>query len=498
MQGALLRLTLFLDFFLPSLFFIFLYSSYKRRVKLRKERDTLLMEKEAALGFVHNVGEVFADSEAVDMEALLARLLHYAIRTCKASSGAIHLLNPKQSRLEARAVSGVFPPPFESNLAQLNLEHNASAQLDRLVRNTPIPLGTGLIGEAAALGNSILIEDAELDSRIPLGPVPFLKIRTLLVVPMRFGNRTIGVMTLINRISSRGFALPDLNLAQALAAQASVPIHYAGLQEALEEKREIDRDIHLAQQIQNSLLPQEIPIYPSIELAAFSYPAMEIGGDYYDFIEIDDQHIGLVIADVSGKGIGGALMMAVCRSVLSVNAKNVYNPSHMLTSLNNTLSSNLPEDMFISMLYMVLNLDTHLLSYARAGHEAPVIIRQNDSICEQTETAGIAIGLVDDKTFEQITETRNVALEAGDLIVTYTDGITEAMNKNQEEWGKENLILSTRRRARASAHDLLDSIRADVLEFTGNTRQYDDMTMLALKIVKPADSSRPAAPKQPD
>jgi sigma-B regulation protein RsbU (phosphoserine phosphatase) len=482
MNGFLPWLTMFLDLILVAVFGIILLVNYRWRQKLKKQRDILLKEKEAALGFVHNVGEVFADSEKVDMDSLLARVLHYAVRTCKASSGAIYLTNTKTSRLEARSVSGVFPPPFELDLDLLDLEEDATGKLEKLVKNTPIQLGSGLIGESAVLGNSILIEDAEMDSRIPQIPDDFLKIRTLLVVPMRFGNHTIGVMSLANRTSGGRFSLPDLNLAQALAAQASVPIHYAGLQETLEEKRQLDHDMQIAQQIQSSLLPQQLPAFPGVELAAFNHPAMDIGGDYYDCINIDDKHIGLAIADVSGKGIGGALMMAVCRSVLRVNATNVYDPSSMLCSLNKILSSNLAEDMFITMLYMVLNLDTHQLSYARAGHEAPIIIRNGEAKAEQNETAGIAIGLVDNDTFGSVIETRNVSLHAGDLVVTYTDGITEAMNSAGNEWGIEPLVQSIEKMADATAPDLLDNIRREVLSFTGNNRQSDDMTMLALKV----------------
>ncbi len=482
MQGFLLWLTIFFDLLIPAIFGTVLIINYRRRIRLRAERDILLQEKEAALGFVHNVGEVFADSETVDMNTLLSRVLHYAVRTCKASSGAVYLNNVKTCQLEARAVSGIFPPPIDFNGELLSLEYRAADELERRVRNAPIPLGQGIIGEAAVLGNSILIEDAELDSRVPQIGVEFLRIRTLLIVPMRFGNHTIGVMVLVNRIDGGRFALPDLNLAQALAAQASVPIHYAGLQEALEEKRELDRGLQIAQQIQHSLLPQQLPSFETVDIAAFSSPAMDIGGDYYDLIHIDEKHIGLAIADVSGKGIGGALMMAVCRGVIRVNAEKVYDPSFVLTSMNKALSSTLTEDMFVTMLYMVLNLETHLLSYARAGHEAPIIIRKGETRAAQVETPGIAIGLVDSDTFESVIETQHVNLHAGDLVVSYTDGITEAMNSAQEEWGTERLIQSVERMADAAVDDLLDNVRESVLAFTGGGRQYDDMTMLALKV----------------
>jgi sigma-B regulation protein RsbU (phosphoserine phosphatase) len=321
-----------------------------------------------------------------------------------------------------------------------------------------------------------------MDVRVPQTPIEFLRIRTLLLVPMRFGDDVIGVMILANRTGNSRFANSDLNLAQALAAQASVPIHYAGLQEALEQKRQLDRDMQIARQIQHSLLPQSLPWLPTVDVAGFNHPALDIGGDYYDVIEIDEKHIGLVIADVSGKGIGGALMMAVCRSVLQANAQDEYDPASMLASLNQTLSVNLAEDMFISMLYMVLNTENHLLSYARAGHEAPLILHKDTTEMDRQETAGIAIGLVDTPTFSSITETRNVQLKSGDLVVTYTDGITEAMNEQNQEWGLSKLIESIQKHQKDTASDLLDHIEADVLSFVGNTPQYDDMTMLAIQI----------------
>ncbi|MEI6891963.1 MAG: GAF domain-containing SpoIIE family protein phosphatase [Pontiella sp.] len=482
MHGLLIWFTLFIGLIIPTFFCLILFINRRLRLRLQRQRDTLLQEKEAVLGFVNNVGEVFAESEKIDMEVLLSRVLHYAVRTCKAGSGAIYFFNPRTTQLEARSISGVFPPPFETSSSALNLATNAAQKLEELVKNTTIKLGEGLVGESALQGNSILVEDAELDSRVPQMDSDFLKIRTLLVVPMRFGNHTIGVMVLANRTNEGQFSLQDLNLAQALAAQASVPIHYAGIQETLEEKRELDRGMQMAQQIQNSLLPQQIPTFASVEVAAFSHPAMDIGGDYYDFIHIDEKYIGLAIADVSGKGIGGALMMAVCRSVIRVNAEKVYDPATMLTSMNKTLSSNLAEDMFISMLYMVLNLDTHQLSYARAGHEAPIIIRNGERKAEQVETGGIAIGLVDSEIFAEVIETRTIQLHSGDLVVSYTDGITEAMNSAGEEWGTDTLIHSIEKMASASANDLLENIRQDVVTFTGNNRQSDDMTMLALKI----------------
>ncbi|MCF7847846.1 MAG: SpoIIE family protein phosphatase [Kiritimatiellales bacterium] len=482
MQGFFIWLTVFLNLLLPAVLVMVIYADLKYRRKIKAERDVLLQEKEVMLGFVDNIGEVFADSDEVSMDTLLTRVLHYAVRTCKANAGVIYLVNSQGSYLEARTISGIFPPLHSAGGKQIEQALSKSQQLEQIIRNHPIHMGRGLVGEAAAIGNSILVEDAEMDARVPQHKADFLKIHTMLVVPMRFGNQTIGVMCLVNRVNGKKFTMANLGLAQSLADQASIPIHYAGLQEALDQKRQFDRDLQIAQQIQNSLLPRKLPSYSSVELAAFNDPALEIGGDYYDIVQIDEKHIGIVIADVSGKGVGGALMMAVCRSVLRGNAPKERDPAQMLASLNRILSSNLADDMFISMLYMVLNLDTHELCFARAGHEAPLLLRKGELEAVPLPSGGIAIGLAGNSVFAAAIETKVVQLEAGDMVVTYTDGITEAMDMADNEWGLDNLKEAIRTEGNASASDLLENIRQRVQRFVGDRRQYDDMTMLVLKI----------------
>ena len=473
-------------FEIPILLIALLIALYTLRLQqrnrtLRRERAELRQEKEVTLGFVENVSQVFTNAESVEMDQLLRRVLHYAVRTCKAGSGAIYLLDKRGKYLHARALSGVIPPLFELH-AELVPEANSTESLHQLLIDRRLRRGETVIGEVATQGSALLIEDAELDARIPQLPIDFLRIRTLLLTPMRFGNEVIGVMVLANRTGNNRFSLSDLSLSQALAAQASVPIHYAELQEALEEKRQLDRDMQIARQIQHSLLPQELPALPGVELAGFNHPALDIGGDYYDVIEINEHQVAMVIADVSGKGIGGALMMAVCRSVIQAEAPQHADPAAMLIRLNETLSVNLAEDMFISMLYMVLNTQTHELSIARAGHEAPLILHRDNPSVDRTESSGIAIGLVDAITFSSIIETVRVQLHPGDLVLTYTDGITEAMNAQDEEWGIDNLIEVIENQAANSAAEMIKTIEKEVLHFAGNRPQHDDMTLLAIHL----------------
>jgi sigma-B regulation protein RsbU (phosphoserine phosphatase) len=263
-----------------------------------------------------------------------------------------------------------------------------------------------------------------------------------------------------------------------------VPIHYAGLRAALEQKEQLDRDIHAAQQIQSSLLPQNIPHPQGVQLGAFNLPAYDIGGDYYDFIQIDDDHLGIAIADVSGKGIGGAMMMAVCQGILRTRAQQEQSPASMLSELNRVLSDNLAEDMFITMLYMVLNTKTRELKFARAGHERPLLCHGvgEHRIPQPLDAPGIAIGLASPDVFDAVIQDVSIQLEPNDGIIVYTDGITEALNEEGEEWGMENFTRLIQEAPPSGPEPLLNTIRLELNRYIGAQQQYDDMTLLALRI----------------
>ncbi len=450
--------------------------------KFRRQNLALRQEREVIFDFVHNIGEVFADAEELKAEYLLKRILFFATKTGKAASGAIYLFNTDRTQLFARAVSGIFPPLYDADQVQNEQLLAKSQHLEMLVRTRAVSSGEGLIGSAAAVGSGIIIEDAELDARVPVYADAFLKIRSLLIVPMRFGNEILGVIVLINRTDGQPFTPGDFNLIQAMADQASVPVHYAGLKAALDQKRQLDRDMQAAQQIQNSLLPQQLPQIAGTRLAAYNLPAFNIGGDYYDFIEIDSDHLGIVIADVAGKGIGGAMMMAVCQGVLRARAPQEKSPAAMLSELNRVLSANLAEDMFITMLYMILNTKSRELTFARAGHESPLLKRNGPEAPEPLNSSGIAIGLADADIFDKAIKDVSIHLISGDIVVLYTDGITEAQNEENEEWSSGRLIQAIADESASGVDSLTKAIRDRIARFVGAQQQYDDMTLIALEV----------------
>lgn len=454
---------------------------YFRWLKQRKICEQLLQEKEVIFGFIHDVGEVFAESEQIEPDLLLKRVLYYALRTTRASSGAIYLINPQSESLHARAITGIFPPLVEDITGTIDATISKSKHIENLVRTRVIQKGEGIIGAVADLGTPLLIADAECDPRVPHHQLDFLRIHSLLLVPMRFHQNVTGVLAVVNRVDGRQFMESDLGLLQSLADQASAAVYYAGLRDSLDEKKRIDHDLALARQIQASLLPSELPKIPGFEIAAFNQPAKEIGGDYYDVITIDDRHIGFAIADVSGKSIGGAMLMSVCRSVVRAQAPGHLSPADLLRSINRVLDKDIAEDMFITMIYMVLHLDTRKLVIARAGHEKPLIIKGGQRI-ETISSSGTAIGLTEPAVFDSLISETSVMLEPGDMMVAYTDGITEAMNTSKDEWGLEPFIETCVGAAPEGSHSLVNHVRQRIQRFVGEYPQYDDMTLLALRV----------------
>jgi sigma-B regulation protein RsbU (phosphoserine phosphatase) len=465
---------------LQGMLFFMLYRSSRHARQLRRVRDGLIQQRNTTFGFIHDMGEIFTDSLDVHIEGMLDKALFYATRTCNARSAVVYLINQEKGDLEVRALAGIFPPLHEEVTLQPGSVTNRSSVIDKMVRNARFAIGEGVVGEVALRGAALLIEDAELDDRVPKHRTDFLKITSIVLVPMRFGRKVVGVVALANRADGNPFTQADTNMLQALADQSAVPLHYAGLSKLVEEKNQMDRDMRFAHQIQCLLLPQQLPDVADFGVAAFNHPAMAIGGDYYDFIRIDEDHLGFAIADVSGKGVGGAMIMSACRTFVRALAPQYYSPAEMLRDLNKRLSPDLAEDMFVSMLYMVLNLKTSQLLVARAGHERPILNRGGTNCLMDGD--GIAIGLTDPDVFGALIDDVEYQLKKGDMVVAYTDGITEAMDEVDNEWGVENLQIAVSDMAKQGTTAMIAETRKRILEHIGTRPQYDDMTIVAFRV----------------
>ncbi|MCC7517695.1 MAG: SpoIIE family protein phosphatase [Verrucomicrobiae bacterium] len=247
------------------------------------------------------------------------------------------------------------------------------------------------------------------------------------------------------------------------------------------EREQFERDFEMARDIQRVLLPSEFPNVPNADIGAMSVPARKVGGDYYDVVIVDGDHRGFAIADVSGKGVGAALLMTMCRTALRQTAVGNLSPRQVISRVNTILRPDLKEDLFISMTYGVFDTRTRTLRFCRAGHEPLLVWRSGAAQPERRLPKGMAIGFAEGKDFEEALAEEEVRLEKGDLTLFYTDGITEAMNAAGEEFGLARLEGIIRETDRLPARQRVHEIDKHVATFIGAIPQGDDRTLLLLR-----------------
>jgi sigma-B regulation protein RsbU (phosphoserine phosphatase) len=251
--------------------------------------------------------------------------------------------------------------------------------------------------------------------------------------------------------------------------------------ETRQQKEKLDRELEIAKEIQQLLFPPSSPKIKGFDLSYMNQAATEVGGDYFDFIPIDNNRIGIVIADVSGKGVPGALIMTMVRSIMRSIAPGNLSSRAVLCEINNQISKDLKPDMFITMLYMILDSHNRILTLARAGHDPLVFYHAKEKKNELIKGKGMGIGIVQGKEFEDVLEERVIKLESNDVVCIYTDGATEAKDTNGKEFGKEGLCDAVSVAASGSAQSVVSNIRQRIYRFTGGSPQHDDLTLLVLK-----------------
>ncbi|MFY8001819.1 MAG: PP2C family protein-serine/threonine phosphatase [Candidatus Kapaibacteriota bacterium] len=247
----------------------------------------------------------------------------------------------------------------------------------------------------------------------------------------------------------------------------------------LEENERMHQEIAAAKSVQQKLLPRSLPTFESVIVSAACIPAYEVGGDYYDFFPLDDKRLGVLIGDVSGKGISAAFYITLAKGVIVSQVRGSGSPSDVLHRVNALLYGVMERGKFVSMIYGIYNTYTREFSFSNAGHNPLVVLRKSGDI-STVAAKGMALGLDKGERFERAVTTASVTLEKGDCLLLYTDGVTEAMNAEHAEYGEERM-MKTLRNAPLHAADLISATLADVRKFAGKAHQHDDITLVALQ-----------------
>ena len=346
---------------------------------------------------------------------------------------------------------------------------------DKLKQQFRLKMGQGIAGTVAQEGKPLLLEDAYTHPKFHHAHDDATGYRTksMITVPLKVGDRITGVAQVINRLDGGSFDKDDLELFIALCSLAAIAIENAKMHKSLMEKQRLVKDMEFARTVQESFLPQQTPEIASYRFSAHYTPAQEVGGDFYDFIHFEKGRAGIVIGDVSGKGVPAALYMAKLGSDLRTLAFTEKDPAHALKQLNDQLVVRSRRGMFATLLYIELESQSGRMTVSNAGH-LPPIIRKKDGTVKKLSTAGGApLGILAGMAFGQ----ESATMDRGDTVVLYTDGIIEAMNAKSELYGYERFEALIRK-GPADPDALKTAIIDDVNRFTGLSPQHDDMTLV--------------------
>lgn len=249
------------------------------------------------------------------------------------------------------------------------------------------------------------------------------------------------------------------------------------------EQQRMQKELQVAQEIQQMLLPDDFPDVVGYDIASYYQSAKEVGGDLFDFMEIDDQSIGICVADVSGKGVPGSLVMTMIRTSLRLESRGNSNPADIMTRVNSFVTDDIRKGMFVTMLYVILDSRERMVSFASAGHNPMILYRGKSKETYYLNPSGFPVGITlpDIRLFGEKIQADRIRLHPDDIFILYTDGVTEAMNPQRELYGEERFLAAIRKYGHLDVEEFVRSIKEDILAFTGGFEQNDDITLVAIK-----------------
>jgi phosphoserine phosphatase RsbU/P len=397
----------------------------------------------------------------INLDDLLKLIIDKLVETIDAERGTLYLVDEAHGELYSKIL----------------LEDSS------VLEEIRVKIGEGISGYVAQSGEVVNLLHAPSDPRFnaTFDRATGFRTRTMLVAPMRNPQqKMIGVVQMLNK-KDGPFTARDERLLIAMSSQAAISIENARLYSKEIEQRLIQQELDTAKGIQRSFLPSVLPQHPNWQVGAVWEPASNVAGDFYDVYPLSDGRWALLIADVCGKGVPAALFMALSTTVFRFGMNLNFSATALLEHANRSiLSFNKDSRMFASVFVVYLDFNTGMIDYASGGHNPPLLYRAATKTCEYIKARGVIIGLLDDLTFEG----KQTTLEDGDILVMYTDGISEAMTLDDQEFGLERMQDVIAQHADKTAPELVQLLIEAVREFSGERGAFDDETLVIVKRVK--------------
>jgi len=347
---------------------------------------------------------------------------------------------------------------------------------DRIGEIGEIRISRSVIDEVVTNGKSVLTSDAQADPRFAGGTVMLQGVRSVLAVPLGVGANVFGIIYADSPLAEGRFTEDHLKVLTTLASVAAIRVENARLTEEQMERERLEREQQVASEIQQRFLPATAPIVTGYELQGISFPCYEIGGDYYDFIQREDGRLVVALGDVSGKGTAAALLMSSLHAAVHAQADIDNSLAKTIGAVNRYLVESIPANRFVTLFYAELEPKSGSLAFLNAGHNPPLIVHSGGTM-EQLAAGGLPLGIMPNADFRE----GRTQLHPGDVLVIYSDGVSEACNPAGEEFGPTRLYEVVARNMDASAGGIRDRIESALTKFCQGTPAADDITLVICK-----------------
>jgi sigma-B regulation protein RsbU (phosphoserine phosphatase) len=335
-----------------------------------------------------------------------------------------------------------------------------------------LKLGEGLIGWVAQSGEAVAVPDVRLDARYVNARK---ETHSEVIAPIISNDEVIGVFDLESD-KLNAYTEEDKELLMLLASQVAIIVEKAMLHEQLVEKKRLEAQLEVARQVQLALLPESDPVVEGFDISAYNFSTEEVSGDYYDFVKPYEDHLGLVIADVSGKGVPASLLMAFLRASLRAAIHIGYAPNVAMGKVNYLLWESIEQHQFVTAFYGMLDSTNRTLAFVNAGHN-PMLVLNPDGTPRFVERGGLPLGLFKDTRYYEY----YLPIDAGQTLVLYTDGATEAQSPDGVEYGRDRLVAAVLASRDRSAREMIDYIYNDIFKWSGGRGATDDVTFVIIK-----------------
>jgi sigma-B regulation protein RsbU (phosphoserine phosphatase) len=451
-----------------------------RRIRiLERSKEEIQVEETLVFDFLHGLGEAF--SETIRPHDLHRLIVEGATRILDAHGGALYMADRTGTKLTPAFISKGCPPLVDVPPHILQQAASTPVALESYLRLHSVALGDGVIGRVWQTGEAVCLNEfSEAPELAKLRGTAF-GTASVMIASLLYGKQNMGVLALGNGPKDAPFSQSDFVVFKSIAEQSAFALYNAIIYSEANEKKRLDHDLEIARDIQRVLLPAEPPSVNGFEISGINVPARQVSGDYFDYIKVDEERLGVAIADVSGKGVPASLIMAICRSVLRSQAAQNPSPADVLRKVNRQLYPDIKEDMFISMAYLILDHARNGVTLARAGHDAPLLYKRASQTVTPLKPPGMVVGIDSGNVFDRITGDFPVQLERDDCLVLYTDGVTEALDTDGNEFGVERTIQSVRASAANGAQAIIARLIDDLRNFVGSQPQNDDITLISIR-----------------